>query len=546
MEYIIGIGILLILLFFFTRKKVKPQFILTDEFKDILDILQNTTNSLFITGKAGTGKSSLLKHFIKRTNKKFVILAPTGIAALNVSGQTIHSFFRFPPAIINSNNIQPDFVRAELFKKLEMVIIDEVSMVRADLMHGIDISLRKNRNRLDEPFGGVQMVFIGDLFQLPPVLTSRDRENILNNYGGQYFFDAPVFKKYNYSFQELTRVFRQSDEEAEFKKLLNNIRINKVQFDDMALLNSRHKSNIGEQENSIFLTTRRNIARNINIEKLELLDEQEFVFEGDLSGRYVRLRDEAEEKLENKLPAPYKLKLKKGAQIMMLKNDSRKRWVNGSIGKIDKIEVNKIIVNINGLKYLVEKESWNEVEYILNRNTDNFEEKIIAGFTQYPIRLSYAMTIHKSQGKTFEKVTVDVGSGAFAHGQVYVALSRCKTLNGIVLNNPIGNNDIIVDPRVVEYYQYKSIPKTTKKSTILKKSTKREIIKKVVNSNTKVKIEYEKYNGETSTRILSNVEISNEFGEFGFQNDHIKAFCHLRNENRNFKIDRIINIIEIE
>lgn len=464
MEYLIGIGIFILIIYFVTRikndnktnTKSKTQFILTEEFKEILDIINNTSDSIFITGKAGTGKSSLLTHFIKKTKKKFVILAPTGIAALNVSGQTIHSFFRFPPNIIDPNSIKPDYVRAELFRELEMVIIDEISMVRSDLMHGIDIALRKNRNRLNEPFGGVQMVIIGDLFQLPPVLTERDRNPILTNYGGQYFFNAPVFSQYTYHFKELTNIFRQSEEEVEFKILLNNVRNNKVQFEDMTLLNSRHKENAGEQNNSIFLTTRRDIARNINKEKLELLPGKEVLFIGELSGKYLKLHDKSEEDLENKLPAPYKLKLKKNAQIMMLKNDSGKRWVNGSIGKIEKVDNAKIVVNISGSKHTVEKESWNEVEYVFNKETDEFDERIIAGFKQYPIQLSYAMTIHKSQGKTFEKITIDIGSGAFAHGQVYVALSRCNSLKGIILNNQINNKDIIVDPRVVEYYNNKT------------------------------------------------------------------------------------------
>ncbi|MDV2460322.1 hypothetical protein CMU99_18595, partial [Elizabethkingia anophelis] len=274
MEYLIGFIVIIFIIYRIskpnkkTRKTIeqkkeapKPQFVLTEEFKEIIDLLKNTNESIFITGKAGTGKSSLLKFFIRNTNKKIVILAPTGIAALNVSGQTIHSFFRFPPSIVTPNRIEPDFVRAELFKNLQMVIIDEISMVRADLMNGIDIALRRNRNRLDEPFGGVQMVFIGDLFQLPPVVMEADREYIQKTYGGQYFFDATVFKNFKYHFKELTTIFRQSDEQPEFKTMLNNIRNNEAQFNDMVLLNSRHKDNAGEQENSIFLTTRRSIAR---------------------------------------------------------------------------------------------------------------------------------------------------------------------------------------------------------------------------------------------------------------------------------------------
>lgn len=520
----------------------KPQLVLTDEFIEILDVLKNTDENLFITGKAGTGKSTFLKHFIKSTNKKLVILAPTTIEALNVSGQTIHSFFRFPPFFINPNLIEPDFVRAELFKNLEMVVIDGISMVRSDLMNGIDIALRKNKNKPNEPFGGIQMVFIGDLFQLPPELSIKDSNYLTDTYGGQYFFDAPVFKTFNYQFKELTTMFRQSGEQPEFKTLLNNIRNNEVHFNDMALLNSRHKDNVGEQENSICLTTRRSIARNINKDKLEGLPREKVTYIGELSGKYLKFKNEVENKLEGKFPAPYKLELKKGAQIMMLKNDDEKRWVNGSIGIVEKLESDAITVNINDSFYRIERESWNEIVYVVNKDTKEIEERTVAGFSQFPLQLSYALTIHKSHGKTFDRITVDIGTGIYVHGQVYVALSRCRTLEGITLKRPIRKNDIIVDPRVSEFYRTKYVSQSTAKKTLNPCAKSTPIIEellKAINGNNKIKILYENFNGESSERQLSDLKLSEDFNDYSYDKQHVKGFCLLRNEERSFKIDRI-------
>ncbi len=537
------------------KKKVKkvvskkaaaaPTIVLTREFKTILDILDNTNTSVFITGKAGTGKSTLLRYFTKHTQKNFVVLAPTGVAALNVGGQTIHSFFRFPPSFIDIADISSDPHRNRLFKNLDIVIIDEVSMVRSDLMQGIDISLRKNRNRPNEPFGGVQMVFIGDLFQLAPIVRDYDIEPIEKEYSGQYFFDAKVFKKFSYHFEELTTIFRQSPKQQQFKNLLNSIRDNKAQAKDLALLNAKHTSKAGQQRNSIFLTTRRDIARDLNQRKLEKLPGKPKTYTAALTGEFASL-EHGENRPDQKFPAAYELLLKKDAQVMMTKNDAGKQWVNGSIGKIVKLEKDVITVDINGKKCKVGREIWQEVEFNYNPTTGAIQRKVTSTFSQFPLQLSYAITIHKSQGKTFDKVTIDTGSGAFTHGQIYVALSRCTTFEGIRLNKAIKKTDIIVDPRIISFYNTRTIPAPAPMEPRTPKVVPAAImavIKKAIKKNCAVKIVYEKYEGEKSMRRLSNLTITEQYG---YENMHLMAYCHMRKAVRTFNMTRITTVKIVE
>ncbi|PIP19624.1 MAG: AAA family ATPase [Candidatus Omnitrophica bacterium CG23_combo_of_CG06-09_8_20_14_all_41_10] len=412
---------------------------LTDEFVGTFNLIENTNDNIFITGKAGTGKSTLLKYFKENTAKNAAVLAPTGVAAINVGGQTIHSFFRFPPRLIRKGNIRRRR-NSEIIQKLDTVIVDEVSMVRADLMDGIDYALRINRDEMKLPFGGVQMVFFGDLFQLPPVV-EKEAQSILGRfYDSPYFFKAKVFNKLKLRYVELNKNYRQSD--TQFIDLLNKIR-NKTQVDDdLDLLNQRvRKINPGDSNQCVILTATNNRANTINEEKLAELSDKEYKYEAAITGNFK----------ESAYPTEYCLRLKKGAQIILIRNDLDKRWVNGTIANIAALSPGTIKVSINGGIYEVSKSKWEKIEYKYNRAEDKIEEKTVGTFEQYPIKLAWAITIHKSQGQTFDNIVVDLGAGAFTHGQVYVGLSRCTTLGGIILKRPVIASDIIFDERVYEF-----------------------------------------------------------------------------------------------
>ncbi len=412
---------------------------LNDEFVDTFNLIENTDDSIFITGKAGTGKSTLLKYFKKNTAKNVAILAPTGIAAINVGGQTIHSFFRFPPRLIQKDNIRRRR-NSIIIQRLDTVIIDEVSMVRADVMDGIDYALRIGRDEMKLPFGGVQMVFLGDLFQLPPVVEKEAQDIFDQRYDSPYFFKAKVFNKLNLRYVELNKNYRQSD--TRFVDLLNKIR-NKTQGDDdLELLNERVTKIIpGDYNHRVFLTATNNRANAINEEKLAGLLDQEYKYEADITGKFE----------ESAYPTEDCLRLKKGAQIILIKNDPDKRWVNGTIAEIAALSPGTIKVSINGNIHEVAKATWEKIKYEYNLDEDKIEEKIIGTFEQYPIKLAWAITIHKSQGQTFDNIIIDLGAGAFSHGQVYVGLSRCTSLEGIILKRPVIESDIIFDERVYEF-----------------------------------------------------------------------------------------------
>jgi hypothetical protein len=413
---------------------------INDDFKAALELIEGQNENVYVTGKAGTGKSTFLKYLRATTRKNVVVLAPTGLSAINVGGQTIHSLFGLPPKLINVRDIRPS-KNSDLYQKLDAVIIDEVSMVRADLMDGIDYSLRINRKK-NEPFGGVQMIFIGDLFQLPPIVRGRDLEDFFNHeYGGPYFFCSKAFKNNSIRCVDLKKIYRQSD--SNFIDLLNSVREDRLTDDLLETLNSRVAPNLDTVTRSeyVTLTTTNQAAYEINETFLNSINEKEYLYHADMYDRFT----------QGDYPIEATLRLKRGARVMLLRNDPLKRWVNGTLAKIADLGSDQVIIDVAGSYYEIKRESWKKIEYYYDRAKKKIEEKVIASFEQYAIRLAWAITIHKSQGQTFNRVYIDLGRGAFTHGQTYVALSRCTSFDGIKLKRPVEQRDVIFDPRVYDY-----------------------------------------------------------------------------------------------
>ncbi|WP_282038786.1 AAA family ATPase [Saccharicrinis aurantiacus] len=430
------------------------------EFQDALKLVQYTNRSVFLTGKAGTGKSTFLKYICSITNKRTVVLAPTGIAAINAGGQTIHSFFKIPfrpilpddPDLSTKDGRIYDFLKyrkahQKLIKELELLIIDEVSMLRVDILDFIDRVLRIYSGNKQVPFGGKQLLMVGDVFQLEPVVP-RDEWNILRRfYQTPFFFSARVFRNLPMVQIELKKVYRQNN--PEFVNLLDRVRVNQVRQADVATINGRYNPNFKVPVDELFITlaTRRNTVDYINENKLAELQEEELLFEGTVTGEFP----------ESALPTPRTLVLKENAQVMFIKNDIHnegrdRRWYNGSLGRIDEISEEGISVRLeNDQTYLVEKEVWRNVRYKYDEKNNRIIEEELGSYMQYPLKLAWAITVHKSQGLTFDKVMIDFSGGAFAGGQLYVALSRCRSLDGIVMKSNISPRDVIVRRECVDF-----------------------------------------------------------------------------------------------
>ncbi|MCC8113938.1 MAG: AAA family ATPase [Bacteroidales bacterium] len=425
------------------------------EFQNALALIAYTNQSVFLTGKAGTGKSTFLQYLTRTTKKKYVVLAPTGIAAVNAGGQTLHSFFKLPfkpmlptdPEVVSITRLRERMKynkqHIKLLKSLDLIIIDEVSMVRADTIDFIDRLLRVFCGNLRQPFGGKQLLLVGDVFQLEPVITGDVKDVLAHHYrDGSFFFNAAAFHELSIVPIELRKVYRQSD--PQFISLLDRVRVGAPSLSDIQTLNARveNQASLIDDDFTMTIATRRDMVDHINHTRLESLTTPEHKFVGTINGEFP----------ENSLPTDMELVLKEGAQVVFVKNDPERRWVNGTIGRIVDFGEDGIMVELeDGSKHAVIPETWENVKYEYDEEKQEVTENVIGSYMQYPLKLAWALTIHKSQGLTFDKVIIDVGQGAFSGGQTYVALSRCRSLQGIKLRSTVNARDIFVNQRVVAF-----------------------------------------------------------------------------------------------
>ncbi|WP_419471384.1 AAA family ATPase [Hoylesella nanceiensis] len=426
--------------------------------QDAIRIIQNTHQTLFLTGKAGTGKSTFLRYIAQTTKKKYIVLAPTGIAAINAGGSTLHSFFKLPfhPLLPNDtrytqrklkDTLKYNGEKRKILREVELIIIDEISMVRADIIDFIDKVLRVYSRNIYQPFGGKQLLLVGDMYQLEPVLKEDERQLLKPYYPSTFFFDALVFKEMKLVSIELQKVYRQTD--PTFINILDSIRTTSVSIDQLSTLNQQVGKVIANDKNKLAITLsgKRDTVDHINEQELSRLPGKPITLYGHIEGDFP----------ESNLPTPIELYLKVGAQVLFIKNDKEKRWVNGTLGTIvsfSKEEPTIIVVRTEkGEEVNVEQEIWSNVIYSYNEKEQKIEEQEIGVYQQYPLKLAWAITIHKSQGLTFNNVNIDLTGGVFAGGQTYVALSRCTSLEGISLKYPIRKEDVFIRSEIVQFAQ---------------------------------------------------------------------------------------------
>lgn len=490
--------------------------------------------SVFITGKAGTGKSTLLAYFKESTRRRVAVLAPTGVAAINIGGQTIHSFFRFKPDI-TVDKVKDEYKtrgRKGFYKKIDAIVIDEVSMVRADLLDCVDAFLKMHGKSQNLPFGALQMIFIGDLYQLPPVVVGKERDIFKSFYESPYFFSAHALKDFQFELIELEKIYRQKDER--FITILNSIRNRSITDELLEALNTRFDEDF--EPNSEFyinLTTTNDKAFSINQRYLSLLSGKTFTYKGILTGEFEA----------KSAPAEILLELKIDSQVMLVNNDREGRYINGTVGKVVKIKKENgedvIYVKLQkGEVVDVTPYTWEMFRFVYNDRAKRLESETVGTFTQYPIILAWAITIHKSQGKTFEKVIVDMDKGAFVHGQTYVALSRCVSLEGMVLKKPIKKSHILLDWKVVRFlteFKYK------KSDEFISIEQKADIVRNAIKEGRRLEIVYLKSNDEKSQRTIEPKEIG-EMRYLGKTFLGVSGYDFLRRGERVFRVDRILDI----
>ena len=404
--------------------------------------------NLFLTGRAGTGKTTMLRKFLAGAGEKAIVLAPTGVAAMNAGGQTIHSFFKFPPRLIEPTDIKR-LRSTRLVKAIDTMIIDEISMVRSDMLDAIDKSLKLNRAS-KRPFGGVRMILSGDLHQLPPVVSGQEAPILRERYGGSYFFNAPAFKDAEFSLLALKHVFRQA--EPRFLALLGALRTGRVTPNDEAVLRGlvSTRSAVEASETHVVLTPNNANAYRINQARLEGLNTRSQTFEADVQGQFD----------EKAYPTEADLELKEGARVMLIKNDPEGRWVNGTLATVAGFSGTRVIVEIDDHVYEIEPTAWEKYRYELDPETTTVKREVVGTFKQMPLRLAYAVTIHKAQGLTLDKVFIDFDSGMFAHGQAYVAFSRARSLDGLSISRELRPRDLVLDREAFAFGKLDTIEDT--------------------------------------------------------------------------------------
>ncbi len=513
--------------------KTKHPIDLNPQFKAAYEAMESDAPFVFVTGRAGTGKSTLLRYFRERTRKACAYLAPTGVAALNIDGQTVHSFFLFAPGItVEKAKKKGSNADDDLYREIETIVVDEVSMVRADLMDCMDAFLKRAR-RSRKPFGGLQLITIGDLYQLPPVVTRDEHEAFGSRYVSPYFFSSDVVEclaeEGKIEFIELEKVYRQRDEN--FIHLLNGVRNASIDEDDLARLNSRvHAHQTHWQGAFIHLTPTNAAADAINVSKLATLKHKERIYHGSVNGTFG----------ERDLPTDARLVLKSGARVMFVKNDPSGRWVNGSMGSVCEMKTGKVDVCIDGDegRVTVEPVTWMMYRSVYDPASRLLEQEKVGSFTQIPLRLAWATTIHKSQGKTFDRVLVDLGRGAFASGQVYVALSRATSFEGLILTKPVTRGQLRLDYRIMRFMtgvQYRRASET------LSSDEKLRMLREAIRSGRRLEMTYLKAKDEKSCRQITPLRLyESEFKGHPFL--ALDAHCHLRDGERVFNVERILSL----